>query len=247
MFLVPARLAVAVAALAVFGVRVAGGLWIVPLAFRLRPLGAALAVGLLLLVGTTLGAVGLAVLVLARVLPTRRPPALDLDSGRRRFVVPMQPRAYAVLALCGAVVAANLVPVERVPDTGRMRLSTVPYLLPIGLVTAGLLLAFALVLAMSGRPYLTLEPTGLAVWWGRRHAVGWDELAPGGPLPPSGRNPRELSLHRRRPGKPVRLPVRMLRVDPAFLAGVVRMYVENPARRAAIGTAGERDALALFP
>ena len=92
------------------------------------------------------------------------------------------------------------------------------------------------------RPELQLDPGGLTIRrLGRTTAIAWDELAPGGPLPPVKR-PRHLRLDLNRTPAPgqyaasVDVPVVWLHVEPAFLARAIRHYGENPQDRAEIGT-----------
>jgi hypothetical protein len=95
---------------------------------------------------------------------------------------------------------------------------------------------------------LALRPGGLVIYpdrlteraWRPKLSIVWSALAPGGPpLPLAGTS--TLAVPVRQPAPPESLasatiPLDELDVDPAFLATVVRHYVEHPEQRANIGT-----------
>jgi hypothetical protein len=91
------------------------------------------------------------------------------------------------------------------------------------------------------RPRLELDPAGLTI----RHIrtvqrVEWERLAPGGPVPPTVRRPRELRVYLNEPPVPevyppgVSIPVNQLHIDAAYLAEAIRRFVEHPEARSEI-------------
>jgi hypothetical protein len=104
--------------------------------------------------------------------------------------------------------------------------------------------AVGLAFLLVPRPKLVLDAHGVTLQRVPRTVrVSWDELRPGGPLPPKGRRPRELTLELT--GEPVfgdyspteSLPLYRLHIDPTYLANTIRYYVEHPEARAGIGAA----------
>jgi hypothetical protein len=104
--------------------------------------------------------------------------------------------------------------------------------------------AVAIAFLFLSRPTLSLDAQGLTLKRVRTVRLSWDDLAPGGPPPPTGRNPHYLTLFLNRPpeeGQRVpseTLPVGWLHIDPTFLADTIHDYVDHPEARAAIGSAG---------
>lgn len=102
-------------------------------------------------------------------------------------------------------------------------------------LTAGAVAVFAI-----GRGHVDLTREGIG--WGRgpfRRAVGWDELAPGGPLR-AHPGERKLRLETRGGARSISTQVD---VNPWFLADAIRWYVEHPEHRGGIGTQAEHDRL----
>lgn len=103
------------------------------------------------------------------------------------------------------------------------------------LLTAAVVGTFAV-----GRSYVHLTPEGIS-WgsWPFQRRVGWDELAPGGPLR-AHPGARKLRLETRHGRRSISTQVD---VNPWFLADAIRWYVEHPEHRAGIGTQSEHDRL----
>ncbi len=107
----------------------------------------------------------------------------------------------------------------------------------------------AAALLVSNRPCVILAPAGITIRRLRRRSeINWDELAPGGPLPPTRRGTSQITLYRKypRPGTgPLagKIPIGWLQVSPEFLTAVIRHYVEQPEQRNGIGTEAELDRL----
>lgn len=229
-----ARLAAIPFVVLAFVLRPVQSLWVLPLSWRVEPVGLSvllatgvLAFGLLLTIG--------AYLLLVRRARTR-PATWRVDPRRRRFVAPAHPVLSGAYAIVASWVLGGGVITERVPGEDRMRLADFG-----ALTTAGaclVVVAIAVTLLVE-RPRLVLDPDGLALRSVlRRLRIRWDELEPGGPPPPVERGPGALVLYRR-PATPVTLATPLVYVDAAFLAHTIRVYAENPDRRAAIGTEAE--------
>ena len=109
-----------------------------------------------------------------------------------------------------------------------------------------LALTVVVLLVLANRPRIVLNHDGVTLHRiGRPLHLRWDEVVVG-ELP--GR-PEHLVVHRARADgpQPVKLPAGRLQVDPAFLAHTVSRCRDEPAQRAAIGTAaGLTDLRATF-
>ncbi|MFR9778734.1 hypothetical protein ACL02O_22135 [Micromonospora sp. MS34] len=226
-----------------FALRLAAMFWVSPLTWQMRPAGVSLLVWVAGLAVSLAVPVGLYQLTVLRAVP-RRPASFQLDAGA--FVAPAAPHDLGTAAIIVLWVAAGAVLTERVPDGDRLRLAEFDEAALISIVIVGLLSVLAVALLLVRRPWVALTPDGITVQrMTSRRSIGWHELAPGGPPPPSGRRPRNLWLYRRngptlggRP-RPDLLPVGQLQVDPAFLANTIRSYLEQPGRRPDIGTEAE--------
>jgi hypothetical protein len=91
------------------------------------------------------------------------------------------------------------------------------------------------------RPRLELDPAGLTIRNIRTvQRAEWDRLAPGGPVPPTSKRPRELRVYLNEPPVPevyppgVSIPVNRLHIDAAYLAETIRRFVEHPEARSEI-------------
>jgi hypothetical protein len=102
--------------------------------------------------------------------------------------------------------------------------------------------AVAVAVLFVPRPRLVLDAGGVTLQRVLRTVrLSWDDLRPGGPLPPKGRRPRELTLELT--GEPMfgsytpteSLPLYQLHIDPTYLADTIRYYVDHPEARATIG------------
>jgi hypothetical protein len=164
---------------------------------------------------------------------TRRVPetpvSLRLDGAARRFLVPRSPGNAArwVIATMWVVSGDYLVSRQAPPIA----------------LTVGAAVAVGVFIALLDRPSLALDPDGLTVQHLLRGTrTAWADadrldVARRGHV-------HHLALHRRAaegspPPPPQRLPVDSLQVDDAYLAAVIRHYLDNPDHRAAIGTADE--------
>ncbi|MEV8506130.1 hypothetical protein AB0368_15040 [Actinoplanes sp. NPDC051475] len=186
----------------------------------------------------------------------RRPKTWHLDAGKRRFTAPVSPYGPGPWAIVAGWLAGGTVPTERVPNQDHMRIARLDVTTSILIVTAAAIIIITLLclilLAAPSAPVLSLDSDGMTLrgLW-RRTRLRWDELAPGGPPRPSKDNPAVLVLYQQTPlpaGRPPRrrrLDARRLHIDTAFLADTIRCYVDNPDRRAGIGTAEELTALQL--
>ncbi|MFG2054388.1 hypothetical protein ACGFI9_10165 [Micromonospora sp. NPDC048930] len=171
----------------------------------------------------------------------RRPASLRLDDRHGGFVVPAAPHFIGDFAIIVLWVAGGSLLTERVPGGDGIRLAEFDFAALTSALLVGLLFVVAVVLVLSDRPRVALDPDGLTVQLTTtRQRVSWDELAPGGPPPPAGRRANDLILQRAvAPGRrlrPVRIPVGSFQVDSAFFANVIRDYVEQPDERRHIGS-----------
>lgn len=236
-------------ALLAFAMHLGATLWLQPLTWRIGPL----ALGLLAYSGLAAGSFGIplaAYLLLTRAARQRRP-AWYLDEQKRRFVAGSSPYSTGPLAILSGWFTGGLVLTERVPNEEHMRIAQFGVVTTISIVAAlGLLILITLRLLVN-RPRLILTAEGITVQVLRgRVETRWDELLPGGPPPPAKRNPHTLVVLTINaaggPPQPQALPARSLHIDTAFLAATIRCYVENPDRRAGIGTSEERARLQLL-
>lgn len=113
--------------------------------------------------------------------------------------------------------------------------------LPARLTAVVFYAAVAAAALLIQRPRLELDPAGLTI----RHIrtvqrIEWDRLAPGGPVPPAHKRPRELRVYLNEPPvyevypPGVSIPVNRLHIDAAYLAETIRRYVEHPEARSEI-------------
>lgn len=218
-------------------------LWVHPLRDRIEPSWLGLLVHVLGLTASSL--VPLAIFAWL-VCPLRlRPAAFQVDSTPRRFVVGTFPRTPGIQAILLLWIGGNFImSAARGPDGTVGFAGWRSAVVPVGLF--GLLIVVALVALFIRQAAVVLEPAGITIQRSRRRrtAIPWDELAPGGPPPPAKASP-SLTLYRRgwQPGvgppRTDELPVGLLNVQPAFLAGAIRRYAEQPQFRAGIGTPTE--------
>lgn len=227
-----------------FAGRLAETFWVRPVAWRVEPT----AVGVLISLMALAGGVAVPLLLYRWLLsPQRRRPAdLRVDALRSRFVVPSSLYLKGMQAIIVMWIGAGGLVTERVPNGYRVRLAEFEGAIPISIAMVTLCTAAAVTLLFLNRPNLTLTPAGLAVrWLGRRVEVSWADLLPGGPPPPAKTGMfSKITLYFGDPGRTGTLstqevPVGQLGVDPAFLAGVIRLYAEQPERRQGIGTEAE--------
>jgi hypothetical protein len=179
----------------------------------------------------------------------RRPASLAVDAAGSRFVAPASPYYQGWLAVTLMWIGAGLVMTERVPNGDHMRVAQLPGAIPASVTAVTLTVGLAAVLLVGNRPRVILEPAGLTIRRLRRRSeINWDELAPGGPLPPTRRGTSQITLYRKppRPGTvppAEKMPIGWLQVSPEFLTAVIRHYVEQPEQRNGIGTEAELDRL----
>ncbi|MFB9180308.1 hypothetical protein ACFFX1_19365 [Dactylosporangium sucinum] len=215
-----------------------------PLLFRVEPVALGLAAGM---AGLVLAFAGPAAAYWWWTRPLRRARVpFALSPSGRAFVAPESPVFRGLLTIMIMTHAGNLIPVERVPDTDRMRLSTLPGAVPVLIGLAAVLVVIALLVLVLPGPSVTLSPDGVTLRTGlhRRH-LPWTGLPPGGPVRLT-RWALTLTPTRRTPGGlPRRATVNLLAyaIDPLLLATAVHHYTVNPEHRAAIGTRSELDRL----
>lgn len=238
-----ARLLALPCGLLAFALRLAATVWATPLAGRIHPEAVAVLAWLTVNLASIGVPVGLYHLVVLRSSP-RRPASFRLDARHGGFVVPAAPHRVGDYAIFLSWVGGGLVLTERGSGGGVTRLVEVDL---VALVMVFLVLGVAAaVLVLSDRPRITLDAVGITVQrMDFRQRIGWNELLPGGPPPPTGRRPRNVTLysmsgtaHGAHP-VPLQLPVGQMQVDAAFLADAIRHYVEQPGRRPGIGTEAE--------
>jgi hypothetical protein len=242
-----ARIAAVPFGLLAFAGNLVAKFWITPLGWKLP-----FALSLVVYVGSfaltlIIPVVGYA--LLGRVL-WGPPASLNADPGRNRFVVPVSPEYSGSMAIVWMGLASSGVLTERVPNGDAVPVAAIDHAVPVSVAAVSVFFLVAAHFLLVNRPRVTLEPAGLTVHrLGRPDRIRWDDLAPGGPPPPAERKPKVLRLHLNSP--PIwgwhypskDLPVGRLHIDPAFLAGTVRHYVEQPWHRPAIGTEAELDRL----
>lgn len=235
------RVAAAVLGAVSFGSRLLIDFWLKPMTWGIDSAWRAtgiVAAGHILGLGLPLA------LYLLMALRLSRPASLRVDTDRREFRIPVSPATGGMQAIAAMILAGSFVFTEPVPGTGRIRL--VEGALAVSIASVAVAAAVAAGLLLVNRPHLTLDRDGLTYqrWW-RRERFDWDNLAPGGPPVPVKRFPRFLTLPLTAPPMfgwapaSAELPVDRLHADAAFLARVIRHYVEHPDSRAAIGTHDE--------
>lgn len=244
MSLVAARVVAAVLAVAAFTVTVVHKFVLQPLFWRVEPLTLGFTFGLVSLLLVAAGP-PLVYLALTRRL-RRRPASFTVRTDGPAFVVPASPLYPGLAAVMLMWMAGNQVPVERVPDTDRIRLSTIPWMVPASAALVLVLTGVAVTYLCLVRLTLILTPIGVTVRWTlRSQEIRWQELLPGGPLVP-GRRDWTMSLWHGRAGarpKCLKVPLGFLHIDRAFLATVIRHYAEHSGHRGDIGSHAEFERL----
>jgi hypothetical protein len=209
---------------------------------RLRPLGPWYLASATVAIG-----VPIAIWVVVARPELRRRPTFGLDTTHGRYVVGHHPgrTLTGLLMFCwGSLVP----PVERVPNTDHMRLSTVPGMVPVGAVLLGVAIAFGLTLILLERPVLHLDADGMTFvrFLARRRRVAWSDIAARSVMA-QGRGFRvdRIVWDASAPSRSTltALPGNVLQVDPVFLLHAVRVYVDQPERRSEIGTQAGLDRL----
>lgn len=237
------RLLVLPFGLLAFALRLAATVWATPLTERIRPDGVAVPAVLMVYAASMGVPAGLYHLVVLRSIP-RRPASFRLDARSRSFVVSAAPHGGGALAIVVAWIGGGLVLTERAPGADGTR----PVEWDLSALTAVLLVfgVLAAVLVLSDRPRITLDADGITVQrMDFRQRIGWNDLLPGSPPPPTDRRPRNVTLYSMRGTAhgahpvPLQLPVGQMQVDPAFFADAIRHYVDQPGRRSGIGTEAE--------
>ena len=183
--------------------------------------------------------------LLAVMLRYRRRAPLQIDAEQTRFVADRSPRR-AFLGLLMFLVASGQIPFERVPNTDRMRPSTVPGMLPIGSVLFGLCLVAGLALIVINRPRLVLDRDGVLVeGLLRSERLAWTDTLAHSACLDQRKRWLYLQTAAQDPGqlKAVKLPVAWLDVDPILLQQAIRTYTDQPQRRDEIGTEAELERL----
>jgi hypothetical protein len=171
----------------------------------------------------------------------RRPEGFTIGGGR--FTAPASPARAGIQAifLMNFAGAAVWTEASSIDDAGRPH--HVHVLWQPSLIGVGICVAAAAAFLLVRLPEVWLDADGLAIR-GFRHTarIAWDEILPGSPPPPVKRRPRHLAVELDEPPlmgsypTSVDIPVWLLHVDAAFLAGAIRHYVDHPADRATIGT-----------
>lgn len=244
MSLVAARVVASALAVAAFAIAVVHKFVLQPLFWRVEPLALGFA---LLLVTLLLVAAGPPLVYLALTRRLRRRPAwFTVSTDGPAFVVPASPLYPGLAAVMLMWMAGNQVPAERVPDTDRMRLSTIPWMVPVSaafvLVLTGVAVAYLCLVRLT----LILTPIGVTVRWAlRSQEIRWQDLLPGGPLVPGRRDWTMPLWHGRAGARPkcLKVPLGLLYIDRVFLATVIRHYTEHPEHRGAIGSHAELERL----
>jgi len=227
-----------------FATRLAIALWWQPVTWRFS-----LALGLLFMLGATLVAVGIPFGIFALISRRYRRPA-EFALGEGGFTVAPSAVFGATQTILWMFLGAGLVPTERVPNSDSVRLAEFGPGWFVSLALLGGFMAGALAFLVVRRPRLLLDTEGLTIrrLW-RSTRLAWEDLAPGGPLPPAKKTQRHLQLYRKPPPNypnyvPAEaIPIGWLDIDPAYLAAAIRHYAEDPQDRAAIGTVAELDRL----
>ncbi|MGI5183824.1 hypothetical protein ACQEVZ_46975 [Dactylosporangium sp. CA-152071] len=217
-----------------------------PLTWRIEPGILGLYAGLIAFASTVAVPVLTFLWLTRRLRPRPATFTLSADLDRPAFVAAESPMYRGIATIVFMMMAANLIPTERVPDSYRMRLSTPLGFVPVLVVEAAVLAVFALALVWLPNSSVRLTPTGLTVRYllGSR-SIDWHDLFPGGP-PPTVRRTMPLR-YRGRTGRARQLDVLVYtyHVDREFLATVVRHYAERPEHRPDIGTQTELDRLRI--
>jgi hypothetical protein len=174
----------------------------------------------------------------SRTAAARRTASFRLGSvhGQPAFVVPTSPWRAGPSVLVFLFVGGGAVLTERGPgDTVRIpAYGWIP-----SLVAVSLFVGLALWTLFRG-PQVAITPDGLVVRRVRTRAVAWSALQPGGPVPTG----QTLSLlFAQAPPTWFKVSLRWYTIDPVFLAGAVRHYVEHPGERASIGSAAGHERL----
>jgi hypothetical protein len=235
------RIAATAAAVATLALMVVGKFGLLPLGWRIESTAARLGLAFAVFLVVTVGPMLVYLWRGRRLL--RNPATFQRSADGSAFVVPDSPIWPGQIACMLMLQAAVAVPYERAPDSERIQLPTDPgFGIPL-LAIAAVLAAIALAIIWLPAPALRLTSTGIAVrkpWQSRD--LRWKDLVPGGPHPPT-RGTMRLLYQTDGRQKRIKLPTYRLRVDGAFLATVVRHYVERPEHRAAIGTQDELERL----
>jgi hypothetical protein len=132
------------------------------------------------------------IFLLLAITQRRRPKEFTIHKGH--FVVEASPFFAAGQAMMLMVLSGGLVFSERVPFGDSMRLAE--FALPATVVAVGLFWAGALAHLLIARPQLRIDHDGLTirrVW--RFTRIAWDDLAPGGPVPPTRRRARQMRVY----------------------------------------------------
>jgi len=247
MSLIFARFAAASIGVLAFVGRLLVTFWVQPLTWRIESPALGLAVGLTILAMSVAVPLLLYIWILTGL--QRRSASLGIDAAGSRFVAPSSPYYKGLLVVMLMWICAGLLITERVSNGDHMRVAHLPGAVPASVTAMTLAVATAAVLLFVNRPCVVLEPAGLTIRRLRRRTkISWDELAPGGPLPPTKHGNSQITLYRKppRPGTvppAEKLPIGWLHVNPEFLTAVIRHYVEQPQQRSGIGTEAELDRL----
>jgi hypothetical protein len=239
-----ARPIAALFALLAFACRLGEQLWLQPLVWRAGSAAQASLLYVLFNVASAAAPIGGFLLATRRA----RRGVWELDRDGSRFVAPAAVHRIGSLAVLAGWAAGGLIPLARFPFDDRDLHTRVAEsgLGPVnGIVLALASLVVIVTLVLWARPSLVLDQTGVTLRLAGSTTIDWNELAPGGPLQPSTRHPAVITLYRVAPSPgqnffvSFNLPAATLHVDPALLAYTVRRYVDEPHRRAAIGTDAE--------
>jgi hypothetical protein len=174
----------------------------------------------------------------------------EFTVGERVFTAPPSAIMAGSQAIVCMFFAGGVVVTERVPNGDSMRLAEFGSAWIVSLIVVSIFVAIAVAMLVVQRPQLSLDPEGLTIRRLRRSArLAWEELAPGGPLPPKKKRQAFLQLYRKPPPNypnyvPTEaVPIGWLNIDPTYVAAAIRHYAEHPEDRAAVGTAAELNRL----
>ena len=209
-------------------------LWWQPVTWRFSGV-----VELLLILAAMLVAVGIPFGIFALLSRRYQRPA-EFAADERGLIVSSSPVFAGTQAILWMFLGAGLIATERVPNGDSMRLADFGFTSLISSILAGVFVAGAVAFLVVRRPQLVLDSEGLTIRRLRsRPRLAWDDLAPGGPLPPEKKTQRHLQLYRKPPPNYPNyvpadaIPIGWLDIDPTYLAATIRRYVEHPEDRPA--------------
>ncbi|HCT81854.1 MAG TPA: hypothetical protein DGG94_22760 [Micromonosporaceae bacterium] len=160
-----------------------------------------------------------------------KPVPLQVDTRRRWFVAKATPHLGGFWAILLMWIGGGAIMTERVPNQEAVRVAHLPGAVAISVVGVLLFAAGAVALLFSNTVRVVLEPESVHVrqlWMSGR--VKWDDVVHVEQVRTG------LNLWRRTSRLSLGVPLLFLQVDPEVLTRAIRTYVQQPERRAAIGT-----------